>query len=281
MKHIKEKEKTIQKKYRMTLILYGILIVLFFILYIIFQESIFTALIILVIIIGSIVSSIFEFQLITLQAKSMWYEYSNNQSLVSGIGFIVTVFLVPLALLLVLSKFAPSEWKGIIDRLVASLIALLPALLSLLGIHYSLTMQEIAKRKEVQSLNKPYLAIKCSYELVDGHNPITAIKANFVIENLANNILIPLYIQYNDERFLLQYRPITFGKPSEYDSVVLDTHERIEKNVLEFSIVYKDSLENVYRTRFNIDINNHKNNYLDLNEAEQIFMNDKKENKND
>ena len=281
MKHIIEKEKTIQKKYRITLVLYGILIILFFALYILYQKSIFTALILFVIFVGSIVSSVFEFQLITLQAKSMWYEYSNNQSLISGIGFVVVVFLVPLALLLVLSKCAPSDWKEIINSLITSLIALLPALLSLLGIHYSLTMQEIAKRKEVQSLNKPYITLKCLSELVVGHHPITAIKADFIIENLANNILIPLYIQYGDEKFLLQYRPITLDKPGKYDSVIIDLKEQIENTLIEFSIIYKDSLGNVYKSNFNIDLNNRENRYLNLNEPKQIIVEEQKENNND
>lgn len=273
MKILLEKEKRLKRILCISLVLYVVLIASFFALYMSFQNSIFVTLIIIAIFVGCITTSIFEFQLITIQAKTMWYEYSKNQSLVSGVGFIVIVFLMPFLFLLLVLKWVPSEWKDVINGIITSLITLLPALLSLLGIHYSLTMQEIAKRRDIQALNKPYPAIRCRQEIVSNSERITAIKADLEIENLANIILIPLYFQHNDIRFQLPYRPITIQKPIEFNSLTLDTQKPIGTTLLEFDFIYKDAIENTYKSSFSIDLNNHDDYYLDLSESQHIILN--------
>ena len=180
---------------------------------------------------------------ITIDARIMWIEYSDKHSLKSGVLFLVLLIVIPLPILYIMSISLNEEWKSIINSIITGLITLLPALVSLLGIHYSNTMQQINKSEELRNINKPYPSIECKHKLVTTANPITAISIDMTISNLANNILVPLYLKHENIKYELPYKPITFVKPAEYKSLFIDTEHAFSELILDFSIVYKDALK--------------------------------------
>lgn len=272
-----EKLKKKQKKYFKNAIIMSVICVISFIIFAILQyilnNNIFTALAIAVIFIGAIAMSIYEFLAITIDARIMWIEYSDRHSLKSGVLFLVLLIVIPLPILYIMSISLNEEWKSIINSIITGLITLLPALVSLLGIHYSNTMQQINKSEELRNINKPYPSIECKHKLVTTANPITAISIDMTISNLANNILVPLYLKHENIKYELPYKPITFVKPAEYKSLFIDTEHAFSELILDFSIVYKDALENLYESKLKIDLKNRDTVTLNLEEAEQIFEN--------
>lgn len=270
-----EELKKKQKKYFKNTIIFSVICVISFIIFAILQcklnNNIFTALAIAVIFIGTIAMTIYEFLAITIDAKIMWIEYSDRHSLKSGVLFLILLIVIPLPVLCVMSMSLNDKWKSIINSIITGLITLLPALISLLGIHYSNIMQQINKSEELRNINKPYPSIKCEYKLIIKNNPVTSFYINMTISNLANNILVPLYLKHNDIKFELPYKPITFLKPAEYKNLLIDTQHEFSELILNFSMVYKDSLENLYESKFEIDLNNRDISNLNLKEAVQIF----------
>lgn len=270
-----EELKKKQKKYYKKTIIISIICVVSFILFAILQyklnSNIFTALAIAVIFIEAISMTIYEFLVITIDARIMWIEYSDKHSLKSGVLFLILLIVIPLLILYIMSMSLNDEWKSIINSIITGLITLLPALISLLGIHYSNTMQQMNKSEELRNINKPYPSIECKHELIIKSNPVTSFYIDMTISNLADNILVPLYLKHNDIKFKLPYKPITFVKPAEYKNLLIDTQHEFSELILEFSIVYKDALENLYESKFEVDLNNRDISNLNLKEAIQIF----------
>lgn len=271
MEELKVKQKRYSKVLKISLITSAILFIICVILYSIYKHNIFTVLAMIVVLIGASIASVYEFLIMTIEAKTMWIEYRNEHNLISGVFVIILIIITPLSALFVMSKTFSDEWKNIFNTMITTLITLLPALISLLGIHYSNTMQQINKSEELKNINKPYPSIECKHKLVTGANPITAISIDMTISNLANNILVPLYLKHDNIKYELSYKPITFVKPAEYKSLLIDTEHAFSELILEFSIVYKDALENLYESKFEIDLNNRDNTTLNLKEAIQIF----------
>lgn len=276
--HLGELKKK-QKKYFNNAVIISVICVISFISFAILQyklnKNIFTALAIAVIFIEAITMTIYEFLAITIDARIMWIEYSDKHSLKSGVLFLILLIVIPLPILYAMSMSLNNEWKSMINSIITGLITLLPALISLLGIHYSNTMQQINKSEELRNINKPYPSIECKHELIIKNNPVTSFYIDMTISNLANNILVPLYLKHNDIKFKLPYKPITFVKPAEYKNLLIDTQHEFSELILEFSIVYKDALENFYESKFEINLNNRNTTTVNLKEATQI-LNQKK-----
>lgn len=269
-----EELKKKQKKYFKNAITISVICAISFILFAILQyklnNNIFTALAIALIFIEAISMTIYEFLAITIDARIMWIEYSDGHSLKSGVLFLVLLIVIPLPVLYVMSMSLNNEWKSIINTIITGLITLLPALISLLGIHYSNTMQQINKSEELKNMNKPYPSIDCKYELIL-EKPLTSFYIDMTISNLSNNILIPLYLKHKGLQFELPYKPATFVKSSEYKSILIDTQHEFNELILEFSIVYKDALENIYESEFEIDLNNRETTTLNLKEGKPVL----------
>lgn len=57
----------------------------------------------------------------------------------------------------------------------------------------------------------------------------------------------------------------------EIKNLLIDTQHEFSELILEFSIVYKDALENLYESKFEINLNNRNTTTVNLKEATQIL----------
>ena len=112
-----------------------------------------------------------------------------------------------------------------------TIMALLPSMLSLLGLHYSNLLNQQNAQEEKRLQNMPYIKIKYKKR---NQNTI------FSITNIANNICIP----DNINTYKLDYNPILMNKEEDF---IID---KGFFNGEEIKLVFKDIFENKYSISF-------------------------------
>lgn len=271
MEELKKKEKRLSKLIRISWLLGLLFMVIFSTLFIVLKKNIFAYFGAILLLLSSVIATVFEFQQITTDAKLMWYNYKDNNSLSSGVLLVVTIFVIPLVYLSVLLRFIPDEWKGVLQSLITCLLAAFPAILSLLGIHYSNMVQQISKKRETQNINKPYPVITMDNDILFNEDDECNLVMNMDIQNIANNILIPISVSYSDQICELNYSPINNEMHSLHPSKRINLGKEVTKTTFDLVFKYKDSLENTYKSDFVVDIKVHGKVVAHLSEGVQLY----------
>jgi len=268
---LKKKEKKLAKQIWITWIFGIVITVIFAMLYLKFGNSAFAFLSVFTFFIFSVVAAILEFKRMMIDAKLMWYNYRNNQSLSSGVLFIVTVIVVPAIYLAVILRYVPEEWKSAVQSILSCLVAAFPAFLSLLGIHYSNTIQQMSKNKETKDLNKPYPYITNGSIVHVKEDNTLELNIVWKVSNLANNILIPLCVIYDKKKYDFNYSPINGSTEGFVEAIGINLGCKKENSKYSFCFLYKDRLENKYKSEFELDLNAHDRRVICLSEPVQVF----------
>lgn len=271
IEELKNKEKKYTRRIWLTWICGIALTILFAFLCFKFEKEIFAWLFVASFFAFSVIATVFEVKRITIDAKFMWYNYKTNQSLSSGVMLIITIFVLPALYLAVMLKYVPDDWKNAVQSVLSCLIAAFPAFLSLLGIHYSNTIQQLSKKKEIQNINKPYPLINMDNSIRFNEDGKCILVMNLDIQNIANNILIPLSITYKEQICELSYSPINNKMHSLHPLKRIVLGSNVTKTSFNMTFIYKDSLENKYKSDFVVDINEHGKVIANLSEGIQIY----------
>lgn len=192
-----------------------------------------------------IVLSIAIFFIFKDMAKTMMDDYKNKNSLFSGA---LCIILIAVTSYLLFKGFGDTIYKdeaNDFNSIANTIISLTPALLSLLGVHYSNMLQETRRKEDFRIANTPCPLIECCVERIHEENKNQNIYFNVKIKNLADNILIPLYIA--DKK--LNYSPVTKDIEGKFTNIRVPYSDY--ENVY---FVYKDSSGNTYKTKLRINI---------------------------
>lgn len=189
--------------------------------------------------------------LCNLHIKTLMNNYKNKGDLISGAFILIFVFaffeiLISFVYLLKVSD----AFRETMQMLVSFLTAVMAALIGLLGVRYSIAVQERNRKEDLRLGAKPYFAISCCQEEMipdeDG-NAIHKVKVRIIIKNISNNIGIPYRIRsLADEKCIisLPYNPL--ANNSEYNNVIeLTSVENYGPNT-SIAIDYKDVYGNNY-----------------------------------
>lgn len=271
IEELKKKEKKYTRRIWTTWICGIITTLVFSFLYFKFEKGVFALLFVIAFFAFSVTATVFEVKRIAIDAKFMWYNYKTNQSLSSGVMLIITIFVLPAIYLAVMLKFVPDDWKSVIQSILSCLIAAFPAFLSLLGIHYSNTIQQLSKRRETQNINKPYPLINMDNRIIFNEEGECVLILNMDIQNIADNILVPLSITYEEQICELSYSPINNKMHSLHPAKHIALGTNVTKTSFNMTFIYKDSLENKYKSDFVVDINEHGKVIANLSEGIQIY----------
>ena len=94
---------------------------------------------------------------------------------------------------------------------------------------------------------------------------------NMDIQNIADNILVPLSITYEEQICELSYSPINNKMHSLHPVKHIALGTNVTKTSFNMTFIYKDSLENKYKSDFVVDINEHGKVIANLSEGIQIY----------
>lgn len=147
--------------------------------------------------------------------EDLMNEYKENDNILSGGLAILALFAMPFIISLVFSQMegyaAINEFfKGLSSLIIAAM----PAFIGLLGVQYSVAIQERNRKEDIRLGAKPYFSVQCSkIEAIadeDGHH---AHKMNIIIvlKNISQNIGIPQKIVSLDDencKINLKYAPL-------------------------------------------------------------------------
>lgn len=279
MNEFDKKDKKYGKLLKISIVTMIILLVIDAIIYTKYQNDLLILVGVLILFVESIFAGVIEFLRITNMTNLLLTEYRKDKSLLSGALGIITITITLFLGITGISKIAPSEYESAINTLATTLLGFTPAFLSLIGIHYSNTMQNAYRREDLRNINKPYPIIVCKNEAFsNGENPITHIRIDLQISNAANNICVPLYINHNSKHYNLSYSVISNNCPHyDYSDIIFDTGHEISETTLNFIFGYKDALENIYENEFKLDLLQFDNYTLELSEAKLINKEDHEE----
>ena len=260
------------KYFIFSIVLTSFIVVIFFLLYYKSKNNIYYFFTAIILLSEVIFASIIEFLRMTNMTKMLFTEYRKDNHLFYGALGVIAIIITLFIALMAISKMLPDGYETVISTLSTALIGLTPALLSLMGIHYSNTIQAAYRRDDLRNVNKPFPIVTCK-NLVYNENvkPITKIKIDLKIDNAVDNVCIPLYIEHCKHKYSFPYSVVTpnMGEKN-FINIIFDTGHELSKMELDFKIGYKDALDNTYESEFILDLLNFDEYTLELTEAKII-----------
>lgn len=205
------------------------------------------------------------------QIENLVNDYKKNDNIISGGFAVLALFTFPFVLSLVFSQWeAYSMLKSFFEGLSNLIIAAMPAFIGLLGVQYSVAVQERNRKVDIKLGAKPFFKVNCCMlELITDEEQQTChtMRIKIQLTNISQNIGIPLKVLLGDSNNYeveFSYNPLAHN----------DTFEKIVdiKSVESFGsainimFIYKDVYENLYESKI-LFVPNEKN---DLSKTEVI-----------
>lgn len=178
-------------------------------------------------------------------AKTMIDDYKSKNNLFSGAMCIILIAITLFLLFKGFGNMIYNDENNDLNGMANTIITLTPALLSLLGVHYSNMIQETRRKEDFKVANTPCPLVECCVERIHDENNIQNIYMNVKIKNLADNILIPLYIAGKK----LNYSPVTKDIDRTFENIRVPY-----RNYNNVFFIYEDSSGNTYKTKLDIKI---------------------------
>lgn len=141
--------------------------------------------------------------------------------------------------------------KEFFKGLSSLIIAAMPAFIGLLGVQYSVAIQERNRKEDIRLGAKPFFSVQCSkIEAIadeDGHH---AYKMNIIIvlKNISQNIGIPQkFVSLDDENCEINFKYAPIPPTEEYcESVIISSVEPYGTTA-KIAIYYADVYNNTYK----------------------------------
>lgn len=188
--------------------------------------------------------------------QDLMIAYRKNNDLLSG-GFAIIFFFLVITLTSgVISQMdLPEMYKAMSNTFSAFSMSAMTALVGLLGIRYSIAIQERNRKADLRLSAKPYLEISCYVkEIIPNEDKHTFNKVilHIDITNISKNIVIPVGIKSSNttETRPFKYKPIKEDATLQTD-IEIDNKKPIEAKLF-LDLYYKDVYANVYKTAFSI-----------------------------
>jgi hypothetical protein len=246
--------KNVKKIYWIGSIILGIIFVAFAILYAYKSWAwlLYGSMIIFLIL--PIITFVYILTVWSWRIEDLLNDYKKNDNVLSG-GFAMLVFFaLPVIFLLIFSQQEEySEFKNFFEGLLTLIIAAMPALIGLLGVQYSVAVQERNRKKDIRLGAKPFFRINCCMiELLSDEKQENCHTMRIKIQliNISRNIGIPLKLSLcnsNDFEVLFPYNPLAHN--DEFEKVVEIRSAEPFESTVNIILTYKDVYQNVYESK--------------------------------
>lgn len=190
--------------------------------------------------------------------------YKKQHDLFSGGFALVMLFLT---LIFITNSFnsmdVPETYVSLINTLPSFFIAAMSAMIGLMGVQYTIAIQERNRKEDLRRASKPYFVVEAYLvDCIPGGNKhsFRKIKIGLHIHNISGNIGIPLAVQSLDATdcsVTLDYHPLPHnGELKECVKIHSDTPYRSAARI---ALCYKDAYDNNYKMHIEFDLHKDAN----------------------
>lgn len=183
--------------------------------------------------------------------KDLMTEFKEEDNLMSGGLAFAGVFGFIIILMFGLSKISFfANAKDLFETMSSLFAVAMPAFIGLLGIQYSVAIQERNRQQDLRLDAKPFFDIQCCKVVAisdENKNTIHEIKIKIKITNISQNIGIPVKVLSRDSdncEVILPYTPLASKGVLEKEVLVRSNEPYGDK--IHIAVVYKDTFENMY-----------------------------------
>lgn len=197
---------------------------------------------------------LFAFIVWTWDIKDMMTEYKEKDNLLSGGLAFVSIFGFVILILYGLSELPfLAEGKELMQTMSSLFVAAMPAFIGLLGVQFSVAIQERNRKQDQRLGAKPFFKVQCcKVTAIPDENGHTchAMKIKVNITNISQSIGIPIKVVSCDSENCeveLPYTPLANKDVLEKEVEVTSEHPYGDK--VHIAIIYKDVYENLYEMK--------------------------------
>ncbi len=196
----------------------------------------------------------FSFVLWSWNIKDLMTEYREKGNLISGgfgflgiFGFLTILFFVSSKL-----PFA-TQVMELLQTVSSLVITAMPAFIGLLGVQFSVAIQERNRQKDLRLGSKPFFKVRCCKVAAipdeDGHT-CHAMKVKINITNISQSIGIPIkVISCDSDNCEVELPYIPLANKDVLEKEVEVTSEQPYGVLVNIAIIYKDIYENTYEMK--------------------------------
>lgn len=186
--------------------------------------------------------------------RDLMTEYKEKDNLLSGGLALAGAFGFVIIFMFLLSKTPLlADVKDLFETMSALFVAAMPAFIGLLGVQYSVAIQERNRKQDLRLGSKPFFKIQCcKVEAVPDENKHTChtMRIKVKLNNISQSIGIPVKIiscDSDDCETLLHYMPLA-------NEDVLETEVEVKSDIpygdkINIALIYKDTYENMYESK--------------------------------
>lgn len=190
----------------------------------------------------------------TWKIEDLMTDYKKNNNVLAGGLALLLLFTIPFIAAIICSNIDGfSSFKGFYEGLATLMITAMPAFIGLLGVQYSVAIQENNRKQDLRLGAKPFFKVQCcKVATIPDENGHTchAMKIKVNITNISQCIGIPVKVVSCDSENCvveLPYTPLANKDVLEKELVV--TSEHTYKAKAQIAIIYKDVYEHLYEMK--------------------------------
>ena len=177
----------------------------------------------------------------------------NNNVLVGGLALLL-LFAIPFIAAIICSNIDVfSSTKGFYEGFATLMITAMPAFIGLLGVQYSVAIQENNRKQDLRLGAKPFFKVQCcKVAAIPDENGHTchAMKIKVNITNISQSIGIPVKVVSCDSENCVVELPYTpLANKDVFEKEVEVTSEHPYGDKVHIAIIYKDVYENLYEMK--------------------------------
>lgn len=186
--------------------------------------------------------------------KDLMTEYKEKDNLLSGGLAFVSIFGLVILMLYGLSELPfVAEGKELMQTMSSLFVAAMPAFIGLLGVQFSVAIQERNRKQDLRLGAKPFFKVQCcKVAAIPDENGHTchAMKIKVNITNISQSIGIPAKVISCDSENCVVELPYTpLANKDVFEKEVEVTSEHPYGDKVHIAIIYKDVYENLYEMK--------------------------------
>lgn len=244
--------KDINKIYLIVSLTSTVTTILSFILYLKFKSDIVTLLTSIIILLWAVFTFYFVYKKWFWFVEDLINEYTAKNNLFSGVLAVILMFFTVSFLPNILSHFKISMDISNFQSVFGNIsIAAMTSIIGILGVQYTIAIQEKNRKEDLRYGAKPYLLVSCFCKkkiISNDSHEFNRFVLQTEFENISQNIAIPIGCKLTKEEselYTFKYIPMNNGA-KRIECVEIDNQQPITPKC-SIDFYYKDVLNNIYK----------------------------------
>lgn len=195
--------------------------------------------------------------------EDLMNEYKKNNDVLSGGLAVWALFAFPFIISLVFSKVDEyTAVREIFNGLSSLIIAAIPAFIGLLGVQYSVAIQERNRKEDLRLGAKPFFSVQCSkIEMIadDDKHHVRKLNVIIVLKNISQNIGIPQkVVSLDDDSCEINFKYKAIPPNEEHRETVAISSIEPYATIARIAIYYADVYNNTYKMQIEFLLHNNE-----------------------